>query len=279
MPELPEVETVRKGLNQLISAKTIRQVEVFWPRIIESPAVEVFCTKLQNQVIKQVLRRGKFLIIELSEGCLISHLRMEGKYHFYQQETAPNKHEHVVFRFTDGTELHYQDVRKFGRMTYLPKSQVSVYFETKKLGPEPTVADFDLEVFATKVKASHKKIKPLLLNQQLVVGLGNIYVDEALWQAKIHPETLAKALTDSEIKVLHQAIIEVLHRAVEAGGTTIRSYVNALGDAGNFQVQLNAYGQTGQPCVRCQTPIIKIKVEQRGTHLCPTCQIKKGEQQ
>lgn len=275
MPELPEVETVRKGLNQLVCQKTISQVEVFWPRIIENDSVEFFCEKLQGQTILQVLRRGKFLIFKLSEGCIISHLRMEGKYHFYAQATHPNKHEHVVFHFTDGTNLHYQDVRKFGRMIYLSKEAVTNYFAAKKLGPEPTEEMFDLATFTSKVKSAKKKIKPLLLNQQLVVGLGNIYVDEALWQAKIHPETMAFDLSNEQIQQLHQAIIEVLQRAIVAGGTTIRSYVNALGDAGNFQVALNAYGQTGKPCKRCQTPIVKIKVEQRGTHFCPTCQ-KKG---
>jgi formamidopyrimidine-DNA glycosylase len=133
-----------------------------------------------------------------------------------------------------------------------------------------------LETFQEKLKRSAKAIKPLLLDQKLVTGLGNIYVDEALWEAQIHPETPANALNESETTRLYQAIIDVLARAVEAGGTTIRSYANALGEAGTFQVSLNAYGQTDLPCPRCQTPIVKTKVAQRGTHYCPTCQKRKG---
>jgi formamidopyrimidine-DNA glycosylase len=131
---------------------------------------------------------------------------------------------------------------------------------------------FLLEAFEQGLKRSKKAIKPLLLDQKLVTGLGNIYVDEALWQAKIHPEQPADSLMPTEVDVLHKAIIDVLERAVEAGGTTIRTYLNALGEAGKFQMSLNVYGQTGNPCGRCGTPIVKIKVAQRGTHFCPQCQ-------
>ena len=277
MPELPEVETVRKGLVRLVKGKQIAQVEVRWPRIIEAPEVETFGQQLIGQTIDDVDRRGKFLIFKLSHSDMVSHLRMEGKYEFYPEPVEDlNKHTHVIFTFTDGTQLHYNDVRKFGRMTLVPKNESVYYKGIQQLGPEPLPTEFLLEPFRTQLKRSTKAIKPLLLDQKLVTGLGNIYVDEALWMAQIHPETPAKALDEVDTERLHQAIIDVLANAVEAGGTTIRTYANALGEAGNFQVSLHAYGQTGHPCMRCGTPIVKIKVAQRGTHFCPHCQVKKG---
>ena len=277
MPELPEVETVRKGLVRLVKGKTIENVEVRWPRIIEAPEVETFQQQLIGQTIQDVERRGKFLIFKLSDGDMVSHLRMEGKYEFYLKPVEElNKHTHVLFTFTDGTQLHYNDVRKFGRMALVSKNESMLYKGIRQLGPEPIPAAFLLEPFQIQLKRASKAIKPLLLDQKLVTGLGNIYVDEALWLSKIHPETPANRLNEAETVRLHQAIIDVLAKAVEAGGTTIRSYANALGEAGNFQVSLHAYGQTGHPCDRCGTPIVKIKVAQRGTHFCPTCQVRKG---
>lgn len=272
MPELPEVEAVRTGLEQLILGKEISQVHVFWPRIIESPEVELFKVNLIGEKVVAIHRRGKFLIFQLSHYEMVSHLRMEGKYEFHQQEDEVAKHTHVMFDFTDGTQLRYLDVRKFGRMTLLPRGLASEYSGILKLGPEPVPETFFLKAFSVGLKKSSKAIKPLLLDQKLVTGLGNIYVDEALYEAKIHPEQPAGTLLPKEVEVLYQAIIDVLGRAVEAGGTTIRTYKNALGEAGKFQVSLNVYGQTGVPCPRCGTAIIKTKVAQRGTHYCPTCQ-------
>ena len=272
MPELPEVETVRKGLEKLVVGKTIREVTVFWPRIIETPEVELFQQQLVGQKIEKMERRGKFLIFKLSGSDLISHLRMEGKYEVHDEEDEIAKHTHVMFTFTDGSQLRYLDVRKFGRMVLVEKNQGEQYRGILALGPEPTPDKFKLAAFKIGLKKHHKAIKPLLLDQKLVTGLGNIYVDEALWEAKIHPEQPADTLTSKEVNVLYEAIIDVLARAVEAGGTTIRSYLNALGEAGKFQISLNVYGQTGKPCPRCGTEIVKIKVAQRGTHFCPQCQ-------
>lgn len=275
MPELPEVETVRKGLEKLVVGKTIKEVTVLWPRIIESPVTEVFESQLIGQKIEKMARRGKFLIFKLTNYDMISHLRMEGKYETHVPEDTRDKHTHVIFTFTDNTELRYLDVRKFGRMVLVEKDQGSKYKGILALGPEPIPAQFKLNDFRIGLKRHHKAIKPLLLDQRLVTGLGNIYVDEALWEAKIHPEQPANTLKPKEIESLYYAIIDVLGRAVEAGGTTIRSYLNALGEAGTFQISLNVYGQTDKPCPRCTTPIKKIKVAQRGTHFCPKCQTLK----
>ena len=277
MPELPEVETVRKGLERLVVGKTIDAVTVLWPRIIELPEVPLFQAFLSGQEIIGVQRRGKFLILKLTDFDLVSHLRMEGKYEYFPsaQTAIQDKHTHVIFQMQDGSQLQYRDVRKFGRMALVPKNQSSKYKGIQQLGPEPLSHDFDKIAFQEALKKKTMAIKPLLLNQKIVVGLGNIYVDESLWLASIHPERLASSLTERETSLLYECIIAVLGQAVEAGGTTIRTYANALGEAGTFQVSLQVYGQTGQPCARCQTPIQKIKVAQRGTHFCPTCQKNK----
>ena len=166
----------------------------------------------------------------------------------------------------------YQDVRKFGTFELLPKSQVEAYFVQKKIGPEPNAKDFKLKPFEEGLAKSHKVIKTLLLDQHLVAGLGNIYVDEVLWAAKVDPERLASQLKTSEIKRIHDETIRILQLAIEKGGSTIRSYKNSLGEDGSMQDCLQVYGKTDQPCARCATPIEKIKVGGRGTHFCPSCQ-------
>lgn len=223
MPELPEVETVRKGLTQLVVGKTIETAEVYWPKIIESPEVEIFKLDIAGETIEAVDRRGKYLIFKLTDWDLLSHLRMEGKYEFYSNRIPADKHTHIVFNFTDGTQLQYHDVRKFGRFTLVGKDQSANYRGIQKLGPEPLPETFLLDDFRKGLKKSSKAIKPVLLDQKLVTGLGNIYTDEALWQAKIHPRQPANTLTKRETERLHLAIIEVLQRAVAAGGTTVRS--------------------------------------------------------
>ncbi|HCM90290.1 MULTISPECIES: DNA-formamidopyrimidine glycosylase [Vagococcus] len=273
MPELPEVETVRKGLENLVKGKTIENVAVYWPRIIETPFVDEFKINLIGETIENVERRGKYLIFKLTHFDMISHLRMEGKFEYHSSEDALLKHSHVVFHFNDNTELRYLDVRKFGRFVLFPKDTANEYKGLKKLGPEPVASEFDLTMFMKELKKKKKSIKPLLLDQILVTGLGNIYVDEALFRAQIHPEQEANTLNQAEVKRLHREIIAVLGEAVEAGGTTIRSYKNALGDAGSFQVSLLVYGQNGESCPRCGSEILKKKVAQRGTHYCPICQV------
>ncbi|GAA2912362.1 DNA-formamidopyrimidine glycosylase [Enterococcus pseudoavium] len=272
MPELPEVETVRKGLVSLVKGKTIAKVEVYWPRIVEFPEVERFQQQLVGETLETVDRRGKYLIFHFTHYELVSHLRMEGKYEFFKEATPLDKHSHIRFIFTDGSELIYHDVRKFGRMALLKKGTAKNYKGLLQLGPEPTEETFDLTDFKLQLKKSATMIKPLLLNQKVVAGLGNIYVDEVLWLAKIHPEQPANTLSSQRVRKLREAIIVVIEKAKAAGGTTIRTYLNALGEAGHFQQELQVYGQTGKPCPRCGTPIIKIKVAQRGTHLCPHCQ-------
>lgn len=272
MPELPEVETVRQGLRKLVLNKKIEKIVLLYPKIVIGDS-SLFKNTLEGLTIKEIGRRGKYLLFNFTEGItMVSHLRMEGKYFVRNSDDEIEKHTHVIFKFTDKKELRYNDVRKFGRMELVRTDDVFNLKSLKKLGPEPIASDFSTLDFATKLKKKNKMIKPALLDQTLVAGLGNIYVDEVLWMSKINPQTIASHLKEEQIKTLHDAIILELAKAVSAGGTTIRSYTNAFENSGAFQFELNVYGKTGELCARCHTPIKKIVVAQRGTHFCPNCQ-------
>lgn len=275
LPELPEVETVRRGLNRLVKGKVISKVEVTYAPMIKT-GVDAFCQDLIGQEILDVDRRGKYLLIYLTDHVLISHLRMEGKYNFFADQVPANKHFHAFFTFIDGSTLVYQDVRKFGTMELLGKADVDAYFISRKIGPEPTEEDFDLEEFAKKLAKSKKPIKSHLLDQSLVAGLGNIYVDEVLFRAHVHPAQTSNLLSAEQVTSLRQATIEVLQLGIEKGGSTIRTYKNALGLDGTMQDYLQVYGKIGQACPHCQTEIVKIQLGGRGTHFCPQCQVKHG---
>lgn len=273
LPELPEVETVKRGLQEMVKAATIKSVDIYWPKIISGEHTgKEFAALLKNQTIHDVQRRGKFLLFQLDKWTLISHLRMEGKYEIVGSEAPLKKHTHVVIHLMDGRDLRYLDVRKFGRMVLVPLGQENNYPGIKRLGPEPVEGEFNQKDFAAALSKHKKAIKPLLLDQTLVTGLGNIYVDEVLFKAGIHPLRSADQLTKREAEKLFQAIVSVLKEAVNAGGTTVRTYKNALGETGNFQFSLNVYGRKGEPCPNCGQTIKKITVAQRGTHFCEYCQ-------
>lgn len=271
MPELPEVETVRRGLEQLVLGKVISKVSVKVPNMVKYDCQE-FCLALEGQIIQELGRRGKYLLFDFGELVMISHLRMEGKYLLFNNLIPENKHFHVYFTFTDGSTLVYQDVRKFGTFNLIGKSQLDRFFLEKKIGPEPTKADFKLKPFERALLSSQKIIKPWLLDQSLVAGLGNIYVDEVLWAAKVHPMRLSNSLKKAEIKRIHDYTIAILALGIEMGGSTVRTYQNTLGMNGSMQDYLMVYGQKDKPCPRCGIAIQKIKVAGRGTHFCPRCQ-------
>ncbi|MEN1985291.1 DNA-formamidopyrimidine glycosylase [Paenibacillus hubeiensis] len=273
MPELPEVETVKRTLNQLIVGKTIDHVTVNLPRIIQRPDdIHAFALELAGHTVVGVERRGKFLRILLDGLVLVSHLRMEGRYGLYKQHEEVEKHTHVIFHFTDGTELRYKDVRQFGTMHLFKAGEELVSKPLLKLGLEPLDPAFTLDAFREAVGKRTTKIKAVLLNQAYVVGIGNIYVDEALFRAGIHPETIARTLSEAQLARLHEAIVVTLRDAVDAGGSSIKSYVNGQGEMGMFQHQLKIYGRKSEPCTVCGTLIEKSVVGGRGTHYCPTCQ-------
>lgn len=273
MPELPEVESVRIGLSQLVTDAKIQSISVNWDRIIHpSVSPQEFQDLLVGQTFRSFSRRGKYLILGLDDYAILSHLRMEGKYEVHPQTDPWTKHTHVVFHLEDGRDLRYLDVRKFGRMTLIPLKEVDQVVAGLGLGPEPFEETFDLEDFKQALTKRTTPIKPLLLGQKVVAGVGNIYADEILFQAQIHPARLTNSLSEPEVTALHAAILDVMDKAVQAGGSTIRTYQNALGEAGKFQQSLKVYGQTGKPCPRCGHDIVKIQFAQRGTHFCPHCQ-------
>ncbi|GGE17536.1 formamidopyrimidine-DNA glycosylase [Marinithermofilum abyssi] len=273
MPELPEVETVRRTLEKLVIGKTVDRVSVHLPRIVKEPPDPVlFGQLLEGETINEVGRRGKFLKIGFNSWVLVSHLRMEGRYRVVPQEEPVEKHTHVIFHFTDGTELRYKDVRQFGTMHLYPRGEEEHQPPLNKLGPEPLSEEFTLELFRQRLAGRRTKIKALLLNQEFLAGLGNIYVDEALYQAGLHPERTVSSLSDDEVKRLFNSIRSTLMKAVEAGGSSVRSYVDGNGEMGMFQLQIQVYGRKGEPCHRCGEPISRLVVAGRGTHICTRCQ-------
>ncbi|MEJ6348641.1 DNA-formamidopyrimidine glycosylase [Holzapfeliella sp. He02] len=277
MPELPEVETVRKTLTAQVQGKKIESVDVIYPNIV-SGDVDQFKAQLQGQTIEKIDRIGKYLLLRLSHQLtIVSHLRMEGKYRLVSSQTPIQKHEHLSILFTDGTQLRYDDVRKFGRLQLVETGRERVETGIRYLGYEPNQAEFTSAYFYQALQKKKKNIKNTLLDQSIVSGLGNIYVDEVLWLSHIHPLTKAQDLTKAQVLSLHQAINEEIKLAIELNGTTIRSYHDSNGNEGQFQNFLHVYGKQGKPCERCQTTIEKIKVNGRGTSFCPNCQVVKND--
>ena len=283
MPELPEVETVRRGLNTLTVNKTFEGGEVLLPRTLAYPlSVDKFVPCLQGLAIAEWQRRGKYLLAQLAndeqehQGYLGIHLRMTGQLLWTQQTEKLQKHTRVRFFFKDNQELRFVDTRTFGKVwlvTDQPQVQ-NIITGLKKLGPEPFSEEFSIAYFTNRLSKSGRNIKTFLLDQNVVAGIGNIYADEALFKSKIHPQTIANKLNSKQIKSLHQAIIIVLQTAIDQGGTTFSDFLNLLGVNGNYGNSALVYGRKGEPCRVCQTPIAKIKLGGRSTHFCPQCQPK-----
>lgn len=264
MPELPEVETIKNTLKQFVINKKIKQVAVYWPNIIKEPDdIDHFKMILAGQTIQDITRKGKFLLFQLDDYVLVSHLRMEGKYSVHKASEAVKKHTHVIFTFTDGEELRYNDVRKFGTMHVYHKGKELLEKPLNKLGPDPFEDAFTFDYFYQKLKKTDRVIKPALLDQTIVAGLGNIYVDETLFKANVHPLNRSSKLTKNEIKTIREQAILTLAEAVKQGGTTIRSYVNGQGEMGMFQQELFVYGQENEACKKCGNPITKMKVDRK----------------
>ena len=217
-------------------------------------------------------RYGKWIIFELEQDVLLSHLRMEGKYFFRTASEEKNKHEHVVFSLDDGTELRYMDVRKFGKMHLIPKDKIYEIGPFTEMGLEPWDQKLTPNYLKEKYLSKKLPIKTALLDQKIIVGIGNIYANEILFLSNINPLKSASLLTEDELKTIIKNTKEVLEKAIEKGGTTIRSYMSADGVHGLFQQELYVHNQEKQPCKKCNTSIVKIKVGGRGTYYCPNCQ-------
>ncbi len=268
MPELPEVETVRRILEKQVVGKVIHHVDVFYEPMIKTD-LQTFKLAVQGQEIVRLERYGKYLVFVLKDVVFIVHLRMEGKF-FIKQYEQRDKHEHIIFTFEDGATLRYHDVRKFGTVDVKTHENYLTTHPISSLGPEPKDAD-PKTVYQT---LHHKKVavKTALLDQHIISGLGNIYVDETLFLSRIKPTRRTDRLTKKEVKTLIESARIVLAKAVKLGGTTIRSYTASLGVTGRFQHELNVHTKVGEPCNVCGTIIIKTKVGGRGTYACPTCQ-------
>lgn len=268
MPELPEVETVRRVLQREVKGKKILSASIYWENIIASPKVKEFEEKIQNQVIKNIDRYGKWLMFELSDYYLLSHLRMEGKYFIRDTKDSKEKHQHVIFHLDDGTDLRYNDTRKFGKMYLLDKDEVFNEKPLKDLGLEPWDKNLDADYLKRKMKG--KPIKTELLDQSIITGIGNIYADEILFACKINPTLPANTLTQTDYNNIIYNTRKILTEAIENGGTTVKSYTSAEGVHGRFQSHLNVH--TKDYCPKCKGDIIKITVGGRGTYYCANCQ-------
>ena len=267
MPELPEVQTVLDTLETKIKNRKIINIKILYKPIVECNT-KIFKKKLIGQHFRKFKRRGKYLLFEMDDITLVSHLRMEGKYFILDDKTPISKHDHVIFYLDNGKQLRYNDVRKFGRMELIDKQDD--YREFKKLGPEPFSKDFNLQYCKEYLEDKRIPIKQVLLEQSFVAGIGNIYADEILFAIKVNPNTIANKITDKNIKDLITSTRRILNRAIKAGGTTIRSYTSSLGVAGRFQLKLNVH--TMAKCKSCGRDIIKTVVGGRGTYYCPSCQ-------
>lgn len=266
MPELPEVETIRRTLANFIVGRRIKDIKIPYEKIIVGDAKD-FAKQIKGQTIRDIDRVGKYLVFILDKDAFISHLRMEGKYNIIDGDSPIGKHEHVVFIFDDGTQLRYADTRKFGRMELMSKDNYKSELPLAKLGAEPWVANVD-EIFA-KIHRSSLPIKTLLLDQGIMTGIGNIYANEICFRMRINPKMPGKNLSKKRVAELIEISKEILEEAIKQGGTTIHSFA-ANGIDGLFQNKLQVHTQ--KECPICHGEITKEKVNGRGTYYCQKCQ-------
>jgi formamidopyrimidine-DNA glycosylase len=281
LPELPEVETVRRGLNKLTLSQPIQGGEVLLARTLAYPDdIAQFWQGITGMAIAQWQRRGKYLLAQLINdsaqpvGWLGVHLRMTGQLLWVEQDAPLQKHTRIRLLFAQNQELRFVDTRTFGKFWYVPPQTEpsSIIIGLQKLGPEPFDPDFTVQYFTQQLHNRRRLIKTLLLDQSVVAGIGNIYADEALFKSGIRPDRLAASLTTKQSQQLHQAIISVLQAAIDKGGTTFSDFLNLLGVSGNYGDSALVYGRHKEACRVCRTTIDKIKLAGRSSHFCPSCQ-------
>lgn len=287
MPELPEVETVKRGLNGLIVGKKVKTVSSDNAKSFPNLSTDVK-SFLEGALITNVRRRAKVLLIDLSTNySLMIHLKMTGQLVYIDNssrfgaghpndslvEQLPDKSTRVTFEFKDGSHLYFNDQRKFGWVRLLPTAEVPNIDFMKRVGPEPLEDSFTIDQFIARFSRRAKtNIKAALLDQSVVAGIGNIYADESLWGARVHPKRLVGSITQTEYSKLFTEIRAVMNLSIEKGGSTNRNYVNAEGKKGSYMDFARVFRREGQSCPRCSTEIIKLRVAGRGTHICPKCQ-------
>jgi formamidopyrimidine-DNA glycosylase len=276
VPELPEVETVRQGLDALTRGYEIEGGEVLLERTLAYPfCVSDFLAAIAGQTFQGWQRRGKYLLAALASGDFLGiHLRMTGQL-FWGEFPAPlPRHTRVRLFCSGGQELRFVDTRTFGRVWLVPRDRALAEIITglQRLGPEPWSADFSYDYFAARLRKTQRTIKATLLDQALVAGLGNIYADEVLFTARVRPDRVAAQLKPAQVEALYQAIPTVLESAIAKGGTTFSDFLSLLGVPGNYGDAAWVYGRTGEPCKICATPIERLKITGRSSHFCPVCQ-------
>ncbi|TFH37115.1 MAG: DNA-formamidopyrimidine glycosylase [Anaerolineales bacterium] len=272
MPELPEVETIVRSLRNGkagpgLIGQSIRRVRTTWPRHIEHPSPATFKRKIRDRTIMDVSRRGKYLVFLLDEGSLLIHLRMSGDLHMSPTACELGPYEHTWFELKNGWDLRFSDARKFGRIGWYREPGVVL----DRLGPEPLDPSFTPRVLQQRLETRSRQLKPLLLDQFFIAGLGNIYVDEALHRANVHPLRLSNSLDQGETEALWRGIRDALYDGIDHNGASI----DWVYRGGEFQNHFRVYQRAGENCDVCGTPIQRIIVGQRGTHFCPTCQLEK----
>lgn len=273
MPELPEVETIRRSLEEKIKGKTLTGLDVFLEKILKGLEPGEFDRKLKGKKITGIGRRGKYLIIQLTGGLvMVVHLRMTGQLLYCSSEHVREKHTHLVFHLNDREQLRFVDQRQFGKVHFLPACELDSLSGLKTLGVEPLSTAFTREFFKKGLRTRRAKVKPLLLDQTFIAGIGNIYADEALFRARINPERVAAGLNPRESSRLYMAIKEVLQEGIENNGTSIKDYIDGEGNRGSNQDNLRVYGRDGEPCIKCARIIERKVIGGRSSHFCPKCQ-------
>ncbi len=268
MPELPEVETSRRGIAPHVVGETLLYAVVRHPQLRWPVSEEIY--HLSDEIVLSLERRAKYLLMGLKHGWIIIHLGMSGSLRILSEDTPPEKHDHVDLVFSNGKTLRYTDPRRFG--AWLWETDLTTSRVLSHLGPEPLSDAFNAEWLINKSATKKIAIKPWLMDTKLVVGVGNIYASESLFRAGIHPDRAANTLNQEESQRLVSCIKAVLQRSIEQGGTTLRDFLQSDGKPGYFAQQLNVYGRTGEPCLQCGTPIMSGRHAQRSTFWCPTCQ-------
>lgn len=269
MPELPEVETTVRALRQPLVGQVITSVRNTWPRHIVTPTLAEMQGRIPGCRIEAISRRAKYLVFHLSHGeTLIIHLKMTGHLFVTPSDSPLDKHTHTVFSLDNGQDLRFRDTRKFGRV-YLVSDTGEIF---DGLGPEPLVASFTVDCLRQRLDGRTRSLKPLLLDQTFIAGVGNIYADEALFYAGLHPQRKANSLTADEIKALHAAIQKVLQLGIDREGASISDYIKPDGSKGDMQNSVAVFRRTGMPCHQCGNPIQRIILGGRSTHFCPHCQ-------
>jgi formamidopyrimidine-DNA glycosylase len=273
VPELPEVETVRRALEPALVGRTIERAEIVDARLTRPEEPQLVAAELDGERVAAVERRGKYLVIRFQSGrALLVHLRMTGSFRTTRDgEGDEDPYRRAVVSLDDGSDVAYRDVRRFGTWLLLEPDEVEPYLAVR-LGPEPLEQRFTPRVLRDRLAGRRAPLKAALLDQRTVAGLGNIYADEALWRAKLHPRREAGTLTAAEIRRAHTGIREALEMGVARQGSTLRDYRQPDGASGSMQDEFKAYGRLGEPCERCGTPIDRIVVGGRGTWYCPRCQ-------